>query len=607
MSRKKDMLNTLALLLVTSLLITAYTIAPPSAKAADHRDSGSVDGTPEGDLTDVFAYIDPANQNNAVLVLPVNPFLNPSEAPSARFSEELLYQMKIDNGGTPAEDLVVQIAFHGGRGPQNYDVILGVPSVVGPHGNVRLTTGTTLCHGNNVFLTRAANTGLEQNYIVPNGPGSGTAIPGVQCFAGITDDSFQTDVGQAVFRVGLNPDKNLNAPNHTQDVFREGVSTSFGPIRGRPLRADGTSGVDGFGGYDLTSIVVSLPKEMLRGAGIKGVSLLSSTRPAANPSLIGVWGTVSRPSSETFDGFTTTTSTTYEQFERMGQQLANTVYIFSKPTQGFSALTHAQAGVPIPPGGTSALSDSEIKDFFNASGPETDETFFNRYVPDSLTTVNTTGDTSLLGNTIAGRAAVLTAAGFTTPPFGTPLVLPEAGLTGNLNRAFLRQLVFPDYMRLNLDQATDGIRRGAATLNDSSPTLAIGKWGLQNGRRPADDVTDLYLRLNRELDDVKFPSNLNLINITGLVPGSGPQGSRHTLQCTELAISPVPQILTPCEDARIFVVLEGSDFIEQLPTDVNNLANQVSQQRLLENVFPYLGKANPVPGEAGTKNFPQQQ
>ncbi|MGB8510609.1 MAG: DUF4331 family protein [Pyrinomonadaceae bacterium] len=603
MGRKKQMFSTLALLLVTSLIITTYTIAPPTAQAADHRDSGAVDGAPEGDLTDVFAYIDPANQNNAVLVLPVNPFLNPSEAPSARFSEELLYQMKIDNGGSPAEDLVVQIEFHGGRGPQNYDVILGTPSVVGPHGNVRLTSGTTLCHGNNVFLTRAANTGLEQSFIVPNGPGSGTAMPGVQCFAGITDDSFQTDVAQAAFRVGLNPNKNLNAPNHTQDVFRGFVSTSFGPLRGRPLRADATSGVDGFGGYDLTSIVVSLPKEMLRGSGIRGVSLTSSTRPPASNSLIGVWGTVSRPTSETFDGFTTTTSSTYEQFERMGQQLANTVYIFSQPTQGFTALTHAEAGVP----GTGALSDSEIKDFFNASGPETDEQFFNRYVPDSLTTVNTTGDTSLLGNTIAGRAAVLTAAGFTLPETGSPLVLPEAGLTANNNRAFLRQLVFPDYMRLNLDQATDGIRRGAGTLGDSSPTLAIGKWGIQNGRRPADDVTDLYLRLNRELDDVKFPSNLNLVNITGLVPGSGPQGSRHSLQCTQLALSPLPQILTPCEDARIFVVLQGTDFIEQLPTDVANLANQVSQQRLLESIFPYLGKANPVPGETGTKNFPQQQ
>lgn len=603
MSPKPFGARVLAWVQVVSLILTGLIVAPRATYAADHRDSGAVDAIPEGDLTDVFAFIDPANQNNAVLILPVNPFLNPSEAPSARFSEELLYQFKIDNGGTPAEDLVIQVEFHGGRGPQNYDVILGTPSVVGPHGNVRLTGGSNLCHGNNVFLTRAANTGLEQSFIVPNGPGSGTAMPGVQCFAGVTDDSFQTDVAQAVFRVGLNPDKNLNAPQHTQDVFRGFVSTSFGPLRGRALRADGTSGVDGFGGYDLTSIVVSVPKEMLRGTGIRGVSLTSSTRPAANPSLIGVWGTVSRPTSETFDGFTTTTSSTYEQFERMGQQLANTVYIFSQPTQGFTALTHAAAGVP----GTGPLTDAEIKDFFNSVGPETDETFFNRYIPDSLTTVNTTGDTSLTGNTIAGRALLLTAAGFTLPATGTPLILPEAGLTGNLNRAFLRQLIFPDYMRLNLDQATDGIRRGAGTLNDSSTTLAVGKWGLQNGRRPADDVTDLYLRLSRELDDVKFPSNLNLINITGLVPGSGPQGSRHTLQCTQLAISSLPQILTPCEDARIFVVLQGTDFIEQLPTDVANLANQVSQQRLLENVFPYLGKANPVPGEAGTHNFPPQQ
>lgn len=604
MGRNKNVMGSLALLLVMSLITSTFIVAPPTTQAADHRDSIAVDALPEGDFTDVFAFVDPAQPSNVILMLPVNPFTNPSELPSARFSEEYLYQMKIDNAGTPAEDLVVQFAVHGGRAAQNYDVIIGTPSVVGPAANVRLTNGTTLCHGNNVYLGSAATTGQQADYIVPTGPNSGTAASGVKCFAGVADDSFQTDVAQAVFRVGLNPNATLNAPNHTQDVFRGFINTSLGPLRGRPLRANGTSGVDGFGGYDLSVLAVSLPKEMLRGTGIRGVSLTSSTRPPADSSLIGVWGTVSRPTTESFDGFTTTHSNTYEQFERMGQQLANTVYIFSQPPQGFSPLTRAQAGVPP---GTGNLTDSEIKDFFNASGPETDDLFFSRYVPDSLTITNTTGDTSLLGNTIAGRAAVLTALGFTTPGTGTPLILPEAGLSGNNNRILLRQLVFPDYMRLDIDQATDGVRRGAAAAGNSSATLAVGKWGIQNGRRPADDVTDLYLRLNRELDDVKFPTTLLVVGITGLVPGSGPQGSRKSLQCTQLAVSGLPQIVTPCEDARIFVVLQGTDWIETNPLDVNNIANQVSSQRLLESTFPYLGKANPVPGEAGTTNFPPQQ
>ena len=602
MKLRKLAASVVSIALTLGLIVSGFGTLQ-TVKAADHRDSQAVDAIPEGDLTDVFAFIDPSNNNNAVLILPVNPFLNPSEAPSARFSEDLLYQFKIDNGGTPAEDLVIQIAFSGGRAAQTYDVTMGVPSVVGPHNNVRLTGGTNLCHGNKVFLTSASNTGKQAQFIVPTGSGSGTAFPGVKCFAGVTDDSFQTDVAQAVFRIGLNPVKSLNALAHTQDVFREFVSTSFGPLRGRPIRPDTTSGVDGFGGYDLTSIVVSVPKTMLRGTGIQGVSLASSTRPVPNPSLIGVWGTVSRPTSETFDGFTTTPSTTYEQFERMGQQLANTVFIFAQATKGFATLTHADVGVP----GSGNLTDAEIKDVFNNRGPETDETLFGRYIPDSLTTVNTAGDTSLLGNTIAGRAAVLTAAGFTAPGTGTPLILPEAGLTANLNNALLRQLIFPDYMRLNLDQATDGVRAGAGTSGDVSTTFAVGKWGLQNGRRPADDVTDLYLRLNRELDDVKFPATLSIINITGLVPGSGPQGSRHTLQCTQLALSGLPDIVTPCEDARIFAVLQGTDFIETNPLDVMNAANQVSDQRPLESKFPYLGLANPVPGEAGTSEFPPQK
>ena len=57
--------------------------------------------------------------------------------------------------------------------------------------------------------------------------------------------------------------------------------------------------------------------------------------------------------------------------------------------------------------------------------------------------------------------------------------------------------------------------------------------------------------------------------------------------------------------ARIFAVLQGTDFIESSPLDVENAANQVSNQRALTTTFPYIG-VNPVPGEPGTNDFPTQ-
>ena len=606
MNFKKFTERATSLVLSLAMLVTSFG-SFQTVRAADHRDSIAVDALPEGDLTDVFAFVDPANTDNVVLILPVDPFTPPSELPSIRFSEEFLYQFKIDNKGSALEDLVVQFNVHGGRGDQTYDVVIGTPSVTGPHGNVRIT-GTTLCSG-------SVNTGAVAGSTIASSIVT-DATTGAKCYAGATDDSFQTDVAQAVFRIGLNPNPTDNARNHTQDVFRGFVSTSFGPLRGRPLRANATSGVDGFGGYDTAIFAVSLPKEQLRGTGIRVPNAQSSTLNARNNSFIGAWGTVSRPTSESFDGFTTTHAETYEQFERMGQQLANTVFIFGPnqdgtATHGYNALTYAEVGLP---GGSGYLTTGEISDFFNASGPETDNQYFSRYIPDSLISG---GPLSLLGNTIEGRQTLLTAAGFTVPGgvSGVSLFLPQLpnGIAQNQNKALQRQLIFPDYMRLNLDLLpTLPIERGAGGHGNGDPTLSIASWGIQNGRRPADDVTDIYLRINREIDDVKFPDNLLVLGlgtggVAALIPGSGAQGNRHTLQCEQLQVTILdPQILLPCEDARIFAVLQGTDFIEQLPTDVENVANQVSQQRLLTTTFPYIG-LNPVPGEPGTKNFPPQQ
>lgn len=630
----------------------------PGAMAADHRDSLAVDAIPEGDFTDVFSFVDPANNNNVVLVMSVNPFTSPSEAPSIRFGEDLLYQMKIDNNPAngPAEDLVIQVEFHStNRGAQTYTATLGTPSQVGPR-NRRLNGGTQLCTpangGNPAVYVGSAGSGVTKAQATV-----ATTLGG-QCFAGLEDDSFQTDVAQAVFRIGLNPDKAANATNHTQDLFRGygGLQSLIGGLRGRPLRLDGTSGSDGFGGFDTSIVAISVPKSLLRGSGIRDVRTGN-----VNSSLVGIWGTVSRPTSETFDGFSSTESDDYAQFERMGQQLFNTVFIFQQPVvNGGARLTAGDfanrlaPGQSLPGSQTRVLGTAELKDLNNAIGPESDFALFDRFFPDSLTTTSTASPSGggllggLLGtlsqtlfgggNTVSARASLLTLLGFNSVAVtGTPLLLPQVGLQNNTNSRLNAQLSIPDYMRLNLDQATDGVRPGAATAGTSSPTLAVGQWGLQNGRRPADDVTDIVLRLNRELDDVKFTDNLVLPGLVNVVPGAGPLGSRRALNCNELALAGGDglvgvlntltggvnallqggasdgllgkyqiQVLTPCEDARIFAVLQGTDWIESNPQDVINVANQVSNEGPLTSTFPYYG-VNPVPGEPGTHEFPAQQ
>jgi hypothetical protein len=287
-------------------------------------------------------------------------------------------------------------------------------------------------------------------------------------------------------------------------VFRNIPTSPLGPLRGRPVRADGTSGFDGFGGFNASFIVVEFPVAWL------GVN-----------KIINIWGTVSAPSAE-LNGFV--------QFEREGQPAISTVFI-PKP----------------------------LKDAFNQGVPSDDVARFSQFIPDALTTADNDGT----GNTISARAGLLGTLGLTTLPVGVPLLLPAT--FANTSKDLLRIALMPDVLRLDLTRQP----------ND----LAIGAFGVSNGRRPGDDSVDIELRLLRQLADVNLPAALK-------VPGSGP-ARPGALSAT---------------DPRFFAVLQGSDFIrpDSTLTDLTVSGND----KPLPTTFPYLAPAHPLPGETGTIGYP---
>ena len=327
---------------------------------------------------------------------------------------------------------------------------------------------------------------------------------GVLVFAGLRDDPFVFDVGQ-FFRI----------LNGSQDVFRQ-IGTSF---RGRPVHADGTSGVDGFGGFNLTSIVVSVPKSMIRG----------------NSSKINMWATVSEQLPPR-----RANGRTWVQFERMGQEAFATVFI---------------------PGGLP-------RDLENEEIPEHDVANYSGLIPDALTTTDNDGT----NNTIAGRAGLLTALGLTSSPNGAPLLLPSN--FGNNNKDLLRIALLPDVLRFDLDLPANN--------------LAIGQFGLQNGRRLTDPVIDIALQLLRQLADVHFH--------TTAVPGGGPIGKRAALECSAFPA---------CQDRRVLVVVQGTDWIKP-DSDLLDFTTSGNDRPFL-TTFPYIATPHPLPGDPGTVDFPAQQ
>ncbi len=461
----------IAVVLATTPLIPLT----PALKAADHRDAPGVDAAGEGDITDVFAFLNPNNSGRIVLAMGVNPFAVPAATHSYRFSTEYLYQFKIDRFNTYKEDFLVQVRFADkADGTQQAYVSVGTPDSTNVGNINRLLVG--------------ANSNVD-------GPVGGTfGDPNsIQVFTGLRDDPFVLD-GQ-FFRILINE----------QDVFRAVPNSPLGPLRGRPVRSDGTSGVDMFGGFNASYIVVEFPVAWL------GVN-----------NIIHVWGTVSTPSVEQGG---------YVQFERMGQPLFNTVFM-----------------------------PSSLKDAFNQGVPSDDVLRYSAYVPDALTTTDNDGT----GNTIAGRATLLTTLGVAAPPYGAPLLLPAT--FANTNKDLLRVALLPDVMRLDLSRAPGD--------------LGIGAFGLLNGRRPGDDVVDVALRLFRQLADVNFSA------LGVKVPGSGPD-------------RPGALSLT---DRRLDAVLQGTDFIR--PDSTLSDLTTSGNDKPLSNTFPYFADPHPRPGDPGTIGFP---
>ena len=352
------------------------------ATAADHRDAPIVWGAPEGDITDVYAFLDSNNAERVVLVMGVNGFASPSLLSTYKFSTDFLYQLKLDRDGDFREDFIVQIVFEGFARAQRMRVYVS--------GAEAGLVGTL----NRRITSEPAVDGPVEQVL--------GSTDGVQAWAGLRDDPFTADIGQLKRILG-----------GTQDVFRSFTSPvgAVGALRGRSL----TGGFDGFGGFNANFIVVSFP--------VAYVAPQNGTR-------LNIWGTVSTPLG----------GGEYIQFERSGQPLFNTLF------------------VPL-----------TMKDTFNASAPVDDRAKFSELVPDALTSNGTTG------NTIEGRAGVLTALGLTDGQNGAPLLLPATFV--NTNRNLLREALLPDVLRLDVSLPSD--------------ELGIGQFGLTNGRRPGDDVVDI--------------------------------------------------------------------------------------------------------------------
>jgi len=147
-----------------------------SIKASDHADTAENFNRIGADLTDVFIFPSPEDDDNVVLVMDVHGLIPAGQ--NVSFDPGVLYQFKIDKTGDNVEDLVIQAKFFGTGATQQV-------AIAGPM--KPLTIGTMAIYGRRGPVLGTINESFQ-----PDPVGN----PGMKVFAGLRADPFFFDVEQ---------------------------------------------------------------------------------------------------------------------------------------------------------------------------------------------------------------------------------------------------------------------------------------------------------------------------------------------------------------------------------------------------------------------------
>jgi len=421
----------LTLLLLTLALSTF-------AFASSHREAPLITEDPTMDNTDVYVFRSPDAPDTVTIIANFVPLEEPSNGPNFyRFSPSGLYEIHIDNNGDAKEDITYQFRFRS---------------------DVR-NTGTFLYNTGPVLTLDDANLNVRQFYTV-------TRVTGARRTGSSSALGNEFQVAPANIGPKSTPDYAalanaavFNFPNGGGKVFAGPRDDSFFVDIGgivdlltlRPVQqlhlvppvAASAVGVDGLKGFNVHTIAIQVPiSQLVAGGGVPAT-------PAATNAVIGVWSSTSRSRVTLLTSGSDRRQTIggNAQVSRLGMPLVNEVVM-----------------------------SLAFKDIFNSSEPSGDAPLF---------TSNETFRNRVLDPETAKLMTALY--GISVPP-APRNDLVQVFLTGLPGANQPPNVVPAEMIRLNVAvPVTAQPNRLGAIAND------LG--GFPNGRRLADDVVDISLRV----------------------------------------------------------------------------------------------------------------
>jgi len=427
-----------------SLAVLSMLIAPSTQLlASSHREAPITALDQKADITDWYAFVSPDHPDHVVLILNVDPFLEPANGPNYfPFDPNVLYEMKIDNDHDGKEDVTFQFRFKTEiRLPGVFTGFVGnlagIPPITALDGpgstglSLRQTYTVTM-----VTKNRTEEIGSSQTlFAVPSNVGPRTMpnynalmaqgiyhLPNsISVFAGTIADPFFIDLGAAF--------DSLN--------FRMAAG---GGVLSPSVDADDQNNYapNTLAGYNVNSIVLEVPISMLT---VDGHMHAAGDKNA----VIGTYGTTSRQKVTVLrDNQNAVQAGPWAQVQREGNPLINELII-----------------------GTGS------KDRFSMDDPKNDSQFASFFLNPLL-------------------AQIFSSIGIPVPPAPRTDLLPLVQYNAPICPGCGPQDAGPvaDLMRLNT-----GIPPTPFAMAKRLGFLAGDAAGFPNGRRPLDDVVDIASRV----------------------------------------------------------------------------------------------------------------
>lgn len=458
---------------IASILAVGIVLIPDGLLASSHREAPITALDQKADITDIYAFrsYDASGNDTSppsvTMILCVDPFLEPANGPNwFPFDPTLLYEVKVDNNQSALPAITFQFRFKTEfQLPTVYTALAGfdgstngtggvVPPQISDFSNPGLNLRQTYTVNmiKNGVVTPIANGDGSPFYAVPANAGprtinyaalyqAGTYTNvggnGVSVFAGTVDDPFFIDLG-AAFDTGN---------------FRTGASGVPGVLTPSEDAAKANFAPDTVSGFAVNAIAIQVPIAMLTSTG----KVEAATSPNAT---LGIWGTTSRahitirrsplpPEQFPKTNDPIALDANYRQVQRMGNPLINELII------GIGS-----------------------KDYWSMSQPVNDSQFAGFDLNPPFVTV------------VDALYQALLPGALTSPPAPRTDLLPLVTYAVPIAASGTPAGPVADLLRLNTG-VPPTVPGSASRLG----LLAGDGAGWPNGRRLADDVVDIALRV----------------------------------------------------------------------------------------------------------------